>query len=173
VLEAVASAAGWGRELPDGQGLGIAFVRYENTGAYLATIAEVGVDRASGAVDVRHLWVAHDCGLVINPDGLTNQVVGNVVQSLSRTLLEEVHWVGGGITSRDWEAYPILRFSQVPPIDVVLIDRPDQPAVGAGEPATVTTAPAVANAIAAATGARLREAPFTPERVLCALAETS
>jgi CO/xanthine dehydrogenase Mo-binding subunit len=102
---------------------------------------------------------------------LRNQIVGNVIQSLSRSLKEEVRWEGAGITTRDWETYPIIRFGEIPPIDVVLLDRPDQPAVGAGEPATTTTAPAIANAVAAATGARLREAPFTPARVRAALAE--
>lgn len=173
VLDAVAEASGWGRELPAGRGLGVAFGRYENTGAYLGAVAEVEVDEASGVVTVNRFWVAHDCGLVVNPDGLTNQVVGNVVQSLSRALKEEVRWEGARITTRDWETYPILRFSEVPPIEVLLLDRPDQPAVGAGEPATITTAPAVANAVAAATGARLREVPFTPDRVLAALAGRS
>lgn len=169
VLDAVVEAAGWGDSLPAGRGRGIAFARYENTGAYLAAVAEVSVDVDSGVVQVEHVWISHDCGLIVNPDGLRNQVVGNVIQSLSRAMKEEVRWDGAGITTRDWETYPIIRFSELPPIDVILIDRPDEPAVGAGEPATVTTAPAIANAIAAATGARLRAAPFTPERVRAAL----
>ena len=109
---------------------------------------------------VERLWIAHDCGLIVNPDGLRNQIEGNLIQSLSRALIEQVRWDSGGLLCTDWESYPILRFTQIPPIDVILIDRPDQPSVGAGEPATIATAPAVANAIAAATGVRLRQAPL-------------
>ncbi len=134
----------------------------------MATVAQVRVDAASGEVHILRVTVAHDCGLVINPDGLRNQIEGNVVQSTSRALKEHVTWEGSRITSLDWETYPILKFSEVPDIEVVLINRPDQPAVGAGEPSTVTTAPAIANAIFAATGIRLREIPFTPGRVKAA-----
>jgi CO/xanthine dehydrogenase Mo-binding subunit len=113
--------------------------------------------------------VAHDCGLIINPDGLKNQIEGNTIQSLSRALKEEVQFDEWRIKSIDWETYPILTFSEVPEVEIVLINRPDQPAVGAGEPSTTTTAAAVANAIFDATGARLRQIPFTPERVMAAL----
>jgi nicotinate dehydrogenase subunit B len=130
----------------------------------------VQVDPGSGEVRVKRVVVAHDCGLIINPDGLQNQIEGNVIQSLSRALIEEVRFDETGITSVDWETYPILKFSEVPEIEVALIDRPGEPALGAGEPSTVTTAAAVANAIFDATGARLRQIPFTPERVRAALA---
>jgi CO/xanthine dehydrogenase Mo-binding subunit len=113
--------------------------------------------------------VAHDCGLIINPDGVKNQIEGNVIQSLSRALKEEVRFDESGITSVDWQTYPILTFSEAPAIDIVLINRPDKEALGAGEPATITTAAAVANAIFDATGARVRQVPFTPERVKAAL----
>jgi nicotinate dehydrogenase subunit B len=169
VLEAAARRAGWGQPLPEGEGRGLAFARYENTEAYAAAVAEVAVDRASGAVRVRRIVVAHDCGQIINPDGVRNQIEGNVIQSLSRALKEEVRFTPAGIMSLDWQTYPILTFSEVPEIEVELLDRPDQPPLGAGEPATVTTAPAVANAIYAACGARLRAIPFTPARVLAAL----
>jgi nicotinate dehydrogenase subunit B len=169
VLEAAARRAGWGQPLPEGEGRGLAFARYENTEAYAAAVAEVAVDRASGAVRVRRIVVAHDCGQIINPDGVRNQIEGNVIQSLSRALKEEVRFTPAGIMSLDWQTYPILTFSEVPEIEVELLDRPDQPPLGAGEPATVTTAPAVANAIDAACGARLRAIPFTPARVLAAL----
>jgi CO/xanthine dehydrogenase Mo-binding subunit len=115
--------------------------------------------------------VAHDCGLIINPDGVKNQIEGNVIQSLSRALKEEVRFNEMRITTTDWETYPILTFSEIPEIEIVLINRPDQPAVGAGEPSTVTTAAAVANAIFDATGIRLRQIPFTPERVLASLVD--
>jgi hypothetical protein len=100
VLDAVADAAEWGRELPAGQGLGIAFARYENAGAYLGAVAEVAVDEVTGVVTVTHFWIAHDCGLVVNPDGLTNQVVGNVIQAI---LLAPV------MGPRGWSGHRALR----------------------------------------------------------------
>jgi CO/xanthine dehydrogenase Mo-binding subunit len=120
-------------------------------------------------VRVKRIVVAHDCGLIINPDGLKNQIEGNTIQSLSRALKEEVQFDEMRITSVDWDTYPILTFSEVPQVEIVLINRPDLPAVGAGEPSTTTTAAAVANAIYDATGARLRRIPFTSERVKEAL----
>jgi CO/xanthine dehydrogenase Mo-binding subunit len=133
-------------------------------------VAHVAVDEATGVVRVRRVVVAHDCGLIVNPDGVRNQVEGNVIQALSRALKEEVRFDAGGQTTVDWDDYPILTFSEVPEVEVILINRPDEPSVGAGEPATVTVAAAVANAVYAATRARLRRVPFTPERVRAALA---
>jgi CO/xanthine dehydrogenase Mo-binding subunit len=176
VLEAATGKAGWEpRPSPRrdqaelAKGRGVAFARYENDQAIVACIAEVQVERASGRVCVRRIVVAHDCGLIINPDGVRNQIEGNVIQSLSRALKEEVQFDERHITSLDWQTYPILTFSEVPEVEIVLLDRPDQPAVGAGEPSTVTTAAALANAIFDATGARLRQIPFTPARVKAAL----
>ncbi len=176
VLQAAAEKAAWQTrprprrsEADPAIGKGIAFARYENDQAIVACVAEVEVQRETGAVRVRRIVVAHDCGLIINPDGVKNQIEGNVVQSLSRTLKEEVQFDERHITSVDWTTYPILTFSEVPDVDIVLINRPDEPAVGAGEPSTVTTAAAVANAIFDATGARLRQIPFTPARVKAAL----
>jgi nicotinate dehydrogenase subunit B len=170
VLELVAREAGWGEALPADEGRGVAFARYENTQAYVALVAHVAVDRARGVVRVRRMVVAHDCGLIVNPDGVRNQIEGNMLQALSRALKEEVCFDPQGQTSVDWQTYPILTFSEVPDLAVHLIDRQDEPALGAGEPATVVAAPAVANAICAATGARLRRVPFTPERVRAVLA---
>ena len=173
VLEAAARKADWEarlsprKDMPQvAEGRGVAFARYENDQAIVACIAEVQVERASGIIRVKRIIVAHDCGLIINPDGVKNQIEGNVIQSLSRALKEEVKFNEMRITTTDWETYPILTFSEAPKIEIVLINRPDQPAVGAGEPSTVTTAAAVANAIFDATGIRLRQIPFTPERVL-------
>jgi CO/xanthine dehydrogenase Mo-binding subunit len=178
VLNAAAEKAGWVPRPPHpineselGEGRGVAFARYENDQAIVACIAEVQVELATGVVRVRRVVVAHDCGLIINPDGVKNQIEGNVIQSLSRTLKEEVQFDERRITSVDWQTYSILKFSEVPEVEIVLINRPDQPAVGAGEPSTVTTAAAVANAIFDATGVRLRQIPFTPERVRTALLE--
>jgi CO/xanthine dehydrogenase Mo-binding subunit len=176
VLEAAADKASWeAHPSPGGiqggvaKGRGVAFARYENDQAIVACIAFVEVDPTTGVVRVPRIVVAHDCGLIINPNGLKNQIEGNVIQSLSRALKEEVKFDEWRIKSVDWESYPILTFSEVPEIDIVLIDHPDQPALGAGEPATVTTAAALANAIFDATGARLRQIPFTPTRVLSSI----
>ncbi len=170
VLETAAQAGGWGEMVPAGEGRGLAFACYENDQAYVAMMAHVVVDEATGVVRVRRIVVAHDCGLIVNPDGVRNQVEGNVIQALSRALKEEVHFDSGGQTTVDWAGYPILTFSEVPEVEIVLINRADEPSMGAGEPATVTVAAAVANAVYAATGARLRRVPFTPERVRAALA---
>ncbi len=170
VLTAATERAGWGATVPPGEGLGLAFARYENDEAYVATVAHVRVDESTGAVRVLRVVVAHDCGLIINPDGLRNQIEGNVIQGVSRALKEEVRYAGTEITSVDWDTYPILTFSEIPEVDIVLIDRPDQPSVGAGEPATITMAPAIANAICAATGARVRAVPFSRKQISAALA---
>lgn len=140
-------------------------------GTYVGNLAEVEVDRRTGRVRVTRYVVAHDCGLIINPLGLTRTLEANVVQTLSRTLREEVRFSRRAVTSVDWATYPISRLSDVPPvIDVVLINRPGVAATGAGEPASRALAAAVGNAVFDATGVRLREVPFTPERVKAALA---
>ena len=180
VLLAAAEKAGWDSrpsprtndtELPKAEGRGLAFARYENEQAIIACIAEVQVEKSTGVVRVKRIVLAHDCGLIINPDGVKNQIEGSVIQSLSRALKEEVQFDEMRITSLDWQTYPILTFSEVPEIEIVLINHPDQPAMGAGEPSTVTTAAAVANAIFDATGVHLRQIPFTPERLRAALLE--
>jgi CO/xanthine dehydrogenase Mo-binding subunit len=150
-------------------GRGIAFARYENANAYVAACAEVEVDRTSGAIRVRRLVAAHDCGLIVNPDGLTNQIEGNLIQATSRALKEQVTFDDARVTSTDWRGYSILTFTEVPDVDVVLLNRPDQPAVGAGEPATLPVAPAIANAIFDAVRARVRSVPLTPARIKAAL----
>jgi CO/xanthine dehydrogenase Mo-binding subunit len=132
-------------------------------------VAEVEVDKTSGKVLVKRFVLSHDCGLVINPDGLKNQIEGNIIQGVSRALLEEVKFDSTGITSLDWRTYPVIRFPDIPEIDIVLINRPEMPALGGGEPSSAPIAASIANAIFDATGVRLREAPFTPERVLAGL----
>jgi CO/xanthine dehydrogenase Mo-binding subunit len=150
-------------------GQGIAYTRYKQAENYVAMAMEVAVDPASGTIAVRRVTCAFDCGLVVNPDALRNQVEGAIVQTLSRTLHEEVTFDASRVTSVDWASYPILRFPEAPHIDVILIDRPDQPLLGAGEAGTVPVAAALGNAVFDATGVRLRRAPFTPERVKAAL----
>ena len=150
-------------------GRGIAYVRYKQAENYVATAMEVAVDRASGRLDVRRVTCAHDCGLVVNPDSLRNQIEGSIVQTLSRAIHEEVRFDKSRVTSIDWVSYPILRFPELPMVEVALIDRPTLPPLGAGEASTAPVAAALANAIFDATGVRLRAAPFTPARVKAAL----
>ncbi|HKC43735.1 MAG TPA: molybdopterin cofactor-binding domain-containing protein [Burkholderiales bacterium] len=176
VLEEVAKLARWDPgpgpkgDRSSGAGRGAAFVQYDNHSGYVGMVVDVHVDRASGKVRVERVYVAHDCGLVVNPDGVRNQIEGNVVQTLSRALFEEVKFDRHAVTALDWASYPILRFSDAPEeIRIALINRPDQPSLGAGEPAAAPVFAAVANAIFDATGARLRSVPFTPERVKAAL----
>jgi CO/xanthine dehydrogenase Mo-binding subunit len=154
-------------------GRGVGFVRYERTEAYVAAIADVEINPADGTVRVAKVVVAHDCGLIVNLDGLRNQIEGNVIQATSRALKEEVKFDRSRITSLDWSSYPILRFPEIPEVVVELIDRPDQPAVGAGEATTSAVPAAIANAIFNALGVRLREVPFTPERIKAALTRSA
>jgi nicotinate dehydrogenase subunit B len=164
VVQAAADKIGWQPHTGSrgsGRGLGIAYARYENTETYVATAADVSV-ASSGRITLNRIVVAHDSGLIINPDGLKNQIEGNVIQSASRAILEQVNFDSSRITSVDWRTYPILRFQDIPQIDVVLINHPDQPAWGSGEISTLTTAPAIANAIFDATGQRMRSVPLNP-----------
>src|SRR5262249_1051217 len=146
-------------------GRGLAYMRYKQAENYVAMIMEAAVDPATGVVSVRRVVCTHDCGLVVNPDGLKNQIEGCIVQTLSRTLHEERTFAKARVTSVDWASYLILRFPEAPAIEVALIDRPEIPLVGAGEAATAPVAAALANAIFDATGVRLRTVPFTAARV--------
>ena len=149
-------------------GRGIAYAQREGT--HVAVVAEVEVDRESGRIWARKFTVAHDCGLIINPDGLTKVIEGNVVQGLSRTIWEEVKFDDKAVTSVDWLSYPILDIGDMPEkVDVVLINHPEIPSSGAGEPSMRPVAAAVANAVFDATGVRIRRAPFSPDRVKSAL----
>jgi nicotinate dehydrogenase subunit B len=165
VLKTAARLGGWeGRARdPDGVGRGIGFARYKGTGAYCAVVAEV---EAVNEVRVRRLSLAVDVGRIVNPDGVRNQIEGGAVQAASWTLIERVRFDRRRVSSADWESYPILRFSQVPEVDVALVSRPDEPSVGAGEAAQGPTAAALGNALAAALGVRLRDMPLTTERII-------
>jgi CO/xanthine dehydrogenase Mo-binding subunit len=134
-----------------------------------AAVAEIELDKSTGEVKVRKITLAHDCGLVVNPDGLKNQIEGNIIQGVSRALLEEVQFDSSGQKNLDWGSYPVIRFDQVPDIEIVLINRPEMPPLGGGEPSIVPVTAAIGNAIFDATGVRLRRSPFTPQRVLAAL----
>ena len=167
VVEAAAQRANWTGWTPaEGRGHGIGFAKYKNLGAYCAVVAEVEVDNE---VRVKRLVLAVDVGLVINPDGVINQIEGGAIQSTSWTLKEQVKLDARGITSLSWEEYPVLKFSEVPAVEVELIDRPELPSVGAGEAAQGPTGAAIANAVAHALGLRVRELPLTPERVIAAI----
>jgi CO/xanthine dehydrogenase Mo-binding subunit len=179
VLLAAARKAEW-KERPSPQaastgssaaGRGVAVTQRANT--YVAAVADVELDKSNGNVRVQRVTIAHDCGLIVNPDGLKNQMEGNVIQGVSRALMEEVQFDASGTKNNDWSSYPILTFTDVPDIDIVLINRPEMPSLGGGEPSIIPVGAAIANAVFDATGARLREAPFTPARVLAAMKGTA
>jgi CO/xanthine dehydrogenase Mo-binding subunit len=150
-------------------GRGVSYVKYELVRTYVAAVAEVEVKRSTGEIRCTRFYLAHDCGQIINPDGLRNQLEGNVIQTLSRTLIEELKFSRSAVTSLDWATYPILRFPQVPEIVMDLIDRPTMPPWGAGEPAAAVVPSAISNAVFDATGVRLRSIPYTPEKVQAAI----
>jgi CO/xanthine dehydrogenase Mo-binding subunit len=171
VIEAVAKKAGWkaGEKGGEGRGRGIGFAKYKSLASYVAVIAEVEVDRASGTVRVPRAFAAVDSGQIINPDGLVNQMEGGIIQSTSWTLKEQVRFDPNGIVSRDWESYPILTMPEVPKIEIELINRPTERPLGAGEGSQGPTVAAIANAFAHATARRLRDLPLAPARVKAAL----
>jgi CO/xanthine dehydrogenase Mo-binding subunit len=136
---------------------------------YVGVVAEVEVNRKTGALAVKRFYVAHDCGQVINPDGLRNQIEGCIVQTLSRTLKEEVTFDRSMVTSLDWASYPILSFAEIPDVVIDLIDRAEEAPWGGGEPACAVVPSAIGGAVFEATGVRLRSVPFTPAKVLAAL----
>jgi CO/xanthine dehydrogenase Mo-binding subunit len=148
-------------------GRGVAVADRSNT--MTAVVAEAEVDKGTGKIKVNRITIAHDCGLIVNPDGLTMQIEGNVIHGVSRTLFEEVRFDASGIQSLDWLSYPVAHFPDVPDMDVVLVNRKDMPSLGGGEPSLVPVPAAIANAVFDATGVRFREVPMTPERVLKAL----
>jgi nicotinate dehydrogenase subunit B len=174
VLQTAADKAGWkpGAKGEDGRGRGVAFSRYETTKSYVAMIADVTVNRATGAVKVERVTAAVDSGQIINPDGLTNQIEGGIVQGTSWTLKEQVKFDKERILSRDWLDYPILTFLEAPAVEIVLLDRPEAPSLGAGEASQGPISAAIANAIRHATGARLRDLPFTPDKVKASVARS-
>lgn len=181
LVKAVAERAGWKprpvRQEKEAEGdivrgRGFAYALYVHSkfpgygAAWSAWIADVAVNKATGDVSVTRVVAGQDSGLMINPDGVRHQIHGNVIQSTSRALMEEVSFDRAHVTAREWGAYPIVKFPDVPKIDVLMLPRQDQPPLGVGESASVPSAAAIANAIYDATGVRFRELPFTPERIL-------
>jgi nicotinate dehydrogenase subunit B len=172
VIEAAAQRAGWkaGARSDGGRGRGIGFARYKNLACYCAVIADVAVDRASGRVRVTRAVAAVDAGQIVNPDGVTNQIEGGIIQSTSWTLKESVRFDRTRVTTRSWADYPIVRFEEVPEVEVMLLNQPNERFLGVGEGSQGPAGAAIANAVAHATGRRLRALPLTPERVKAALA---
>jgi nicotinate dehydrogenase subunit B len=186
LLKAVAERAGWlarasgsraARDTSERvlQGRGVAYARYVHSrfpgfgAAWSAWIVDLGVDKVSGEIRIRRVTVGQDTGTVINPDGVRHQIHGNVIQTLSRTLKERVRFTDGLVASREWGSYPILTFPELPPVDVVLVDRQGEPPLGSGESASLPGAAAIANALFDATGVRFRSPPFTPDAVRATL----
>jgi len=171
VIEATAARAGWKPGARgNNEGWGFAYSRYKNLGCYCAVAAEVTVDRKTGQVRVQRAVSAVDVGQVVNPDGVVNQIEGGIIQSASWTLKEAVSFDRTRVKTRSWADYPILRFDEVPQVEVVILNQPNQPFLGVGEGSQGPAAAAIANAIASATGKRLRDLPFTPARVKAVLA---
>ncbi len=186
LIDATAKHAGWqprtpgSRGKPDADGVlhgrGVAYARYVHSkfpgfgAAWAAWVIDLSVDAATGRLRVQRIVVGQDTGMVINPDGVRHQIHGNVVQTLSRCLLEKVDFDQAGVSSREWGGYPIIGFKDLPAIDVLQMPRQDEPPMGAGESASVPGPAAIANALFDATGRRFYEAPFTPESVRAALA---
>jgi nicotinate dehydrogenase subunit B len=172
VIIAAADKAGWhpGERLSGvGRGRGIAFAQYKNRQCYAAVVVELSLDLNTGQIHLERAVIAADAGQVVNPDGLSNQLEGGFLQAASWTLKEQVTFNEHGITSCDWDTYALIRFPEAPRIETILINHPNLPFLGSGE-ATQGPAPAtIANAIFNAAGIRLREIPFTPEKVKAAL----
>ncbi len=176
VLKKVAALAKWDKGTGPllatadvASGRGVAYVKYELVRTYVAAVADVEVSRKTGEIWVTRFYVTHDCGQIVNPDGVRQQIEGNIIQTVSRTLKEEVTFDRSKVTSLDWEKYPILTFPDVPEIHIELIDRPGEKPWGAGEPAASVVSAAISNAVYNAVGARLRSVPFTPDKVKSAI----
>jgi nicotinate dehydrogenase subunit B len=171
VLETAAAMAKWRRAAAPGTGSasGIGFARYKNTAAYVAVVAQVEVD---AEVRVRKIWSAVDAGLVINPDGVINQIEGGIIQAISWTLKEQVEFDRARVVTSTWKDYPILGFDEVPEIEVALIESPEAAPLGVGEASCGPAGAAVANAVARALDFRIRDLPITRDRIIAASART-
>jgi nicotinate dehydrogenase subunit B len=175
LLHHLADLSGWrDRPKPDRRaeivtGRGLAYVKYELVRTYVGAVSEVRVNRTTGEIAVIRFYVVQDCGQIINPDGVRNQIEGNIVQTVSRTLKEKVTFDRSMVTSLDWATYPILTFPDIPDVVIELLDRPNQPPWGSGEPSAAAVPAAISNAVFEAIGVRLRSVPFTPAKVKAAI----
>lgn len=168
VIETAAAMSGWfeRRDRSDGTALGFGFARYKNIASFSAIVVEVEVE---DSVRLKHIWCAADAGLVISPDGAKNQLEGGIIQGASFVLKEQMRFEDGKVATATWEDYPILRFSEIPEIDIQLIDAPDEPTLGLGECSVGPTGAAIGNAVARALGTRIRNLPLTRERIMATL----
>ena len=162
VISRAADMAGWPGAPADNEGFGIGFAQYKNKSAYCAVVAKIVLE---DEVRLAHIWAAADAGEIVNPDGLMNQIEGGIIQGASWTLKEAVQFAGDRVVSDSWQSYPILKFSEVPEIEVDLIDRPDQQPLGAGETSVSPTAAAIGNAVKQALGVRISEMPITRDAI--------
>jgi nicotinate dehydrogenase subunit B len=153
------------------RGRGLSYIHYELVRTYVGAVADVEVNKTSGEIRVTRFSIVHDCGQIINPDGTRNQIEGSVIQTMSRTLREEVRFNRSTITSRDWATYPILTFPEIPEIEIELMSRPNEKPWGVGEATAAVVPAAISNAVFDATGIRLRSVPFRPEKVKAALGQ--
>lgn len=175
VLLAAAEKAGWKNRVKppsaasNAKAMGWGVALTDRGGTITAIVACVEVDKSSGKIGVKKLTAAHDCGRIVNPDGVMNQVEGNLIFGLSRTLLEEVDFDAFKVKSLDWSSYPVITFADIPETEIVLVNRPEIDSTGAGEPSICPVPAAVANAVFDAAGVRLRQVPFRPQRVMNAL----
>lgn len=171
VIEAAAAKSGWrtGARGDGTHGRGIAFARYKNLGCYCAVVADVMLDAKTGVLTVQRVTAAVDAGQIVNPDGVVNQIEGGVIQSTSWTLKEALRFDRTRVLTQSWADYPIIGFDEVPAVDVVLVNRPEMPFLGVGEGSTGPTGAAIANALAHASGRRVRDLPLTPDRIVAAL----
>lgn len=179
LLDRLARLAKWEKTAPKREsagdvatGRGLSYVKYELVRTYVGAVADVEVNRKTGDIRVKRFFVAQDCGQIINPDGVKNQLEGNMVQTLSRTLKEQVTFDRAQVTSLDWGSYPIITFPEVPEVIIDLIDRPNEKPWGAGEPSASVVPAAVSNAVFDAIGVRLRSVPFLPDKVKAAMQRT-
>jgi CO/xanthine dehydrogenase Mo-binding subunit len=170
VVERAAEISGWfePRTLPEGRARGFGFARYKNIASFAAVVAEVEVDEE---VRLKRVWCAADAGLVITPDGARNQIEGGIIMGASFVMKERVPFADGKVAATTWEDYPILRFSEVPEIEISVLDMPNEPALGLGEASVGPTGAAIGNAVARALGKRIRHLPLTRERIMAALLE--
>jgi CO/xanthine dehydrogenase Mo-binding subunit len=168
VVETAARLSGWfdAEKLPEGRAHGFGFARYKNIASFAAVVVEVEV---AEAVSLKHIWCAADAGLVIAPDGARNQIEGGIIMGASFALREQIKFADGLVATQGWDDYPILRFSDVPEIEIELIDNPNEPTLGLGEASVGPTCAAIGNAVARALGRRIRDLPLTRERIMATL----
>jgi CO/xanthine dehydrogenase Mo-binding subunit len=168
VVETAARMSGWfdTPKPPEGRARGFGFARYKNIASFAAVVVELQVDHD---VRLKKVWCAADAGLVIAPDGARNQIEGGIIQGASFAMREQIKFEDGRVATRSWDDYPILRFSDIPEIEIELIDNPNEPTLGLGEASVGPTGAAIGNALARALGKRVRDLPLTRDRIMAAL----